>query len=340
MQRRPGCADPSTLLRGVPAAKNPRRFRGIDPPLACPRLARDGPPSRHTPPRDPPAQVCRSPRDRVNPSRGRDAFGRWPPPSTSLSPHVPQVNARERRHGALLAGRAVREYNRVGVCGVHGGALVVPYNTVQQPALFPEPITTSSIEEPGGQVTGRDARLWRAYRFLRERAQDGFTAAELARAADWKPSAVRTYLSKKWRGYIQRRANRLFFAGVEQMSWEQFRELHSQVDPSARSPDWYGLRQERADLDFVGPMNWEHADRKAKFGVLKTVLGMSNIPSGGRIVVGVTECEGRFEFVGLTEEQVASFEQTKVVSFLAANAEASLRVSIDQVAVQGNDTLS
>lgn len=119
------------------------------------------------------------------------------------------------------------------------------------------------------------------------------------------------------------------------MSWEQFRELHSQVDPSTRNVDWYGLSQERIDLDFMGPMNWDDADPKTKFGILKTVLGMSNIPSGGKVVLGVSERNGTFDFVGLTEEEVASFEQTKVVSFFAANTEGRIKVSVNRVSVYG-----
>ncbi len=201
-----------------------------------------------------------------------------------------------------------------------------------QPTLFPVDVAPVAS---AGQRPGREEQVRRAYDFLQGSRSSGFTKQELATATGWTLSTVGTYLTKKWRGYVHREKRRYWFRGIERLSWEQFRELHSQVDPAARGAEWYGSTQERADLDFVGPLDWNAADTKTRYGILKTVLGMSNCPSGGRIVVGVIERQGQFDFVGVTEEQAASFEQTRVVDFLRANSDGHIDVRIETPSVHG-----
>lgn len=68
---------------------------------------------------------------------------------------------------------------------------------------------------------------------------------------------------------------------------------------------------ESASLDFKTAMNWSKS-------LIKDILAMSNIQDGGRIVVGISDDLNR---VGLSEEQIASFNEESIKDQVAEYAD-------------------
>ena len=72
---------------------------------------------------------------------------------------------------------------------------------------------------------------------------------------------------------------------------------------------------ESANIDAKGPMEWEGGEASA--GLTKDILALANCRDGGVIVVGKQESQpGKFVLVGLSEPQAASFETTKVATWV------------------------
>jgi hypothetical protein len=72
---------------------------------------------------------------------------------------------------------------------------------------------------------------------------------------------------------------------------------------------------ESANIDAKGPMEWDGGEASA--GLTKDILALANSRDGGVIVIGKDEPEdGKFVLTGLTEPQAASFETTKVATWV------------------------
>ena len=74
------------------------------------------------------------------------------------------------------------------------------------------------------------------------------------------------------------------------------------------------LGNENLNLDYKGAFSWDQANNDQKCEIRKDVLAFSNARDGGVILVGVNDKTGVLE--GLTEEQYASFDQTKFNRFI------------------------
>lgn len=74
------------------------------------------------------------------------------------------------------------------------------------------------------------------------------------------------------------------------------------------------LGNENRNLDYKGAFSWEQASNDEKCEFAKDILAFSNSRDGGMILIGVHDKSGALE--GLTEEQYASFDQTKFNNFV------------------------
>ena len=74
------------------------------------------------------------------------------------------------------------------------------------------------------------------------------------------------------------------------------------------------LGTENRNLDYKGAFSWADARPDEKCEIAKDVLAFSNTRDGGVILIGVHDKSGILE--GLTEEQYASFDQTKFNNFV------------------------
>lgn len=74
------------------------------------------------------------------------------------------------------------------------------------------------------------------------------------------------------------------------------------------------LGNENRNLDYKGAFSWGQASNDEKCEITKDILAFSNTRDGGVILIGVNDKSGAVE--GLTEEQYASFDQTKFNDFV------------------------
>lgn len=72
---------------------------------------------------------------------------------------------------------------------------------------------------------------------------------------------------------------------------------------------------ESTNIDAKGPMEWDGSEASA--GLTKDFLALANSRDGGVIVVGKKELQpGKFEMTGLSDAQAASFDTTKVATWV------------------------
>src|SRR6266851_3724547 len=72
---------------------------------------------------------------------------------------------------------------------------------------------------------------------------------------------------------------------------------------------------ESANIDAKGPMEWDGGEASA--GLTKDILALANSRDGGVIVIGKEETQpGKFVLAGLADPQAASFETTKVATWV------------------------
>lgn len=91
------------------------------------------------------------------------------------------------------------------------------------------------------------------------------------------------------------------------------------------------LGNENLNLDFKGAFSWETASSDQKCEIAKDVLAFSNARDGGVILIGVNDKTGALE--GLTEEQAASFDQTKFNDFVQKYTTPRHTVSVHRLAI-------
>lgn len=72
---------------------------------------------------------------------------------------------------------------------------------------------------------------------------------------------------------------------------------------------------ESKTLDYKGPCKWSEGDKKACCELVKDILAMGNT-GGGYLVIGVAESQGGFDYIGLSDEQLSSFETSRINRFL------------------------
>ena len=71
---------------------------------------------------------------------------------------------------------------------------------------------------------------------------------------------------------------------------------------------------ENRNLDYKGAFSWDTATNDVKWEIVKDILAFANTRDGGKILIGVEDKTGAI--VGLSEEQSASFDQTRFNDFV------------------------
>lgn len=87
---------------------------------------------------------------------------------------------------------------------------------------------------------------------------------------------------------------------------------------------------ESKDLDYKASMVWDESNKEVCCGLVKDTLAMANT-LGGFIVVGVAESGSGFSWDGLTPEQLASFETSRMNRFLQNYAEPPINTLLRKV---------
>ncbi|MDO8703706.1 MAG: ATP-binding protein [Sulfuricaulis sp.] len=71
---------------------------------------------------------------------------------------------------------------------------------------------------------------------------------------------------------------------------------------------------ENSNVDAKAPMGWDEGDESARLA--KDIAAFANSRDGGAIVIGKSENNGQFEYVGVSAEQAATFDTTRVANWI------------------------
>lgn len=97
---------------------------------------------------------------------------------------------------------------------------------------------------------------------------------------------------------------------------------------------WVRTSGESDFVDAKGPMLWDGADTSASLA--KDIASFANSRDGGVIVIGKSEAgDGSFSYDGLSPEQAASFDTTKVGQWVNARFAPPVRLSCHQAELDG-----
>ncbi len=92
---------------------------------------------------------------------------------------------------------------------------------------------------------------------------------------------------------------------------------------------------ESKELDYKEAMDWNEMDTRHKYDIIKDVLAFANT-KGGWIIIGVSQRNNLFSWDGVTEEQAASFDDTRFNVFLNKCVEPPIACHIYKPEVRGN----
>lgn len=88
--------------------------------------------------------------------------------------------------------------------------------------------------------------------------------------------------------------------------------------------------RETKTLDYKGPSSWDEKDKKACCELVKDILAMANT-GGGYIVVGVAESAAGFDFLGLSDDQLKSFDPSRISRFVQNYADPPISCEVAKV---------
>jgi len=72
---------------------------------------------------------------------------------------------------------------------------------------------------------------------------------------------------------------------------------------------------ESKELDYKAPCSWDESNKRACCELVKDILALSNT-NGGWLVIGVNETASGFAYDGVTQDQAATFDTTRLNRFL------------------------
>lgn len=92
-------------------------------------------------------------------------------------------------------------------------------------------------------------------------------------------------------------------------------------------------RGETMHVDFKAAMSW---DGEARADLTKDIIAMANVQDGGTILVSVAKGDdGAAKIDGLTPEQAASFDPTRICDYIAAYFQPPVQLRIERPEVNG-----
>jgi hypothetical protein len=99
---------------------------------------------------------------------------------------------------------------------------------------------------------------------------------------------------------------------------------------------WVRSSGESDFVDAKGPMTWDGADASASLS--KDIAAFGNSRDGGVIVIGKSEAkDGSFSYDGVTPDQAASFDTTKVGQWVNSRFAPSVRLACHQANLDGSN---
>ncbi len=88
------------------------------------------------------------------------------------------------------------------------------------------------------------------------------------------------------------------------------------------------IGHEERFLEFKGPAGW----LALKYKIVKTAMGMANIRDGGYLIVGIKQNDdGTFEPQGLSDEELASYNEDHINASTNEFADPYVRIRVDKI---------
>lgn len=103
---------------------------------------------------------------------------------------------------------------------------------------------------------------------------------------------------------------------------------YNDLEDLARSAD------EGLNIDLKQAIAWDDLAREEKCCLVKDFLAMANTKDGGKLIIGRRDSDGALD--GLSEDQVAKWDQTKVNDFLRNYADPPFAVAVRKLTVDGH----
>lgn len=92
-------------------------------------------------------------------------------------------------------------------------------------------------------------------------------------------------------------------------------------------------KTENRSLDFKERFNWDSATKEEKGALVKDMLALTNTQDGGYILFGIRDAD--YEFIGVSEEEFAGFDVTKVNDFLHTYADPKFSCEVSKFNIGG-----
>lgn len=96
-------------------------------------------------------------------------------------------------------------------------------------------------------------------------------------------------------------------------------------------------RAETKNLDYKRTFNWVAATHDDKCEITKDILAMANTQDGGQLIFGVDD--GTFDFVGMDEQELQSFDSTRVNDFLRRFSDPYLACTVYKFTIDNKHTV-
>ena len=89
-------------------------------------------------------------------------------------------------------------------------------------------------------------------------------------------------------------------------------------------------KEESKDLDYKGPCEWNSKNKASCCELVKDILALGNT-LGGYLIIGVDEKPDGFVFTGLSSDQLASFDTTKINQFVNNYSDPPINTTVYKV---------
>ncbi len=95
------------------------------------------------------------------------------------------------------------------------------------------------------------------------------------------------------------------------------------------------IAKEGRHIEFKCSMSWADASFRAK--LIKSVLAFSNVRDGGRIIIGVDQHDDTFDFVGVSADDLGTYDEDTITANVAEYADPYVRLALERVRYDDND---
>ncbi|MCK4820609.1 ATP-binding protein, partial [bacterium] len=95
-------------------------------------------------------------------------------------------------------------------------------------------------------------------------------------------------------------------------------------------------KEETKEITYKAPCGWNPKDKAACCELVKDILAFGNT-LGGYLIIGVNEIPNGFDFAGLSDDQLATYDTTKINQFINKYADPPTNTTVNKVPYKGRN---